>query len=85
MSFDILKMVFPFYPDCERPHKVLTKWKVLTKVFYDWSKLNAPKLDTKTPKNQQVEKTGNVYPQPRHSATLGVLGYPMNGMLYTVT
>ena len=26
---------------------------------------NAPKPDTKTPKNQQVEKTGNVYSRPR--------------------
>ena len=35
------------------------------KVFYDGSKLKAPKPDTKTSKNQQVGKTGNVNPQPR--------------------
>ena len=45
---------------------------MLTKVFYDWSKLNALKPDTKTPKNQQVEKTGNVYPQPRQRDNLTI-------------
>ena len=41
-------------------------------------KLNAPKPDTKTPENQQVEKTGNVY---LSGATLEVLGYPKNNMI----
>ena len=36
-------------------------WKYLMIV----KKLNAPKPDTKTPENQQVEKTGNVYLQLR--------------------
>ena len=36
----------------------------------------APKPDTKTPKNQQVEKTrGTCTPDQGSGATLGVLGY----------
>ena len=35
---------------------------MLTKVFYDWSKLKAPKPDTKTSKNQQVGKRGTWTP-----------------------
>ena len=39
-------------------------------------KTEAPKPDTKTPKNQQVEKTrGTCTPDQGSGATLGVLGY----------
>ena len=50
------------WPD--KPPLIWCKIDMLRKVFWDWSELNAPKPDTKTPKNQQVEKTGNAYPQP---------------------
>ena len=32
---------------------------------YDWRKLNAPKPNMKTPKNQQVDIRGNMFPQTR--------------------
>ena len=44
--------------------------------YYINKKTEAPKPDTKTPKNQQVEKTrGTCTPDQGSGATLGVLGY----------
>ena len=45
-------------------------------VFHINERRRAPKPDTKTPKNQQVEKTrGTCTPDQSSGATLGVLGY----------
>ena len=44
--------------------------------YYINKRTEAPKPDTKTPKNQQVEKTrGTCTPDQGRGATLGVLGY----------
>ena len=43
----------------------LFSFNILTKVDYNKGKLSAPKPDTKTPKNQQVEKMGSMHPRPR--------------------
>ena len=44
--------------------------------YYINKRTEAPKPDTKTPKNQQVEKTrGTCTPDQGSGATLGVLGY----------
>ena len=41
------------------------------------------KVRHKNPKNQQVQKTGSMYSNQGSGATLGVLGYPLNNMIYT--
>ena len=45
-------------------------------VLYINKRTEVPKLDTKTPKNQQMEKTqGTCTPHQGSGAALGVLGY----------
>ena len=51
---------------------------MLTEVYYDWKKLNAPKLDTKTPEKPADGENGEC---DLSGATLEVLGYPKNNMI----
>ena len=51
------------WPD--KPPLIECKIDMLRKVFWDWSEVNAPKPDSKTPKNQQVEKNGERVPPTR--------------------
>ena len=45
---------------------------MLTEVYYDWKKLNAPKLDTKTPKKPADGENGECVPQWCHPRGLRI-------------
>lgn len=48
-----------------KPPNRLFNTSMFTKVYYDGRKPIAPKPDSKTSENQQVEEMGNVYPGNR--------------------
>ena len=69
---NITYFAFTTQPDTQRvdiwaswpakPPFISRRIDMLTEIFYNWSKLKAPKPDSKTPKIQQAEKNGERVP-----------------------